>query len=222
MENFTAMASPNFPKILLYVNVNGNRDQTGLGRAFTMTTSGITPITAPPLWEPASSAPETCQLGAFWRHIETRYNKNFNGYQDLHRWSVTEAASLWSELWDYTGVVAEHKGASILQGGERFDSASWFPEARLNFAENLLRFNDNQTALVGVLEDGTRRTLTYAQLRHDVAAFASALRGLGVTSGDVVAGFMPDVVETVIAMLATTSIAASWTSCSPDFGLKGV
>ena len=187
-----------------------------------MTTSGITPITAPPLWEPASSAPETCQLGAFWRHIETRYNKNFNGYQELHRWSVTEAASLWSELWDYTGVVAEHKGASILQGGERFDSASWFPEARLNFAENLLRFNDNQTALVGVLEDGTRRTLTYAQLRHDVAAFASALRGLGVTSGDVVAGFMPNVVETVIAMLATTSIGASWTSCSPDFGLNGV
>ena len=100
--------------------------------------------------------------------------------------------------------------------------ARFFPRARLNFAENLLKFNDNHTAIVSRLENGTRTTLGYAELRSQVASLAAALREMGVVPGDRVAAFMPNVTATVVGMLATASLGAVWSSCSPDFGVAGV
>ena len=110
----------------------------------------------------------------------------------------------------------------VLENADQFPGARWFPGARLSFAENLLRYRDDQVALVSLLENGTRRELTYAELYLKVAQLAAALKAQGVQVGDRVAGFMPNIAETVIAMLATNSIGVIWSSCSPDFGINGV
>jgi acetoacetyl-CoA synthetase len=144
------------------------------------------------------------------------------GYAALHRWSVEAPEAFWSLLWDFAGVRASERGAVVLEDGERFPGARWFPGAQLNYAENLLRRDDDRTAVIGLLEDGRRRTLTHGELYNEVSRLAAALRDAGVQAGDRVAGFMPNLPETLVAMLATASIGAVWSSCSPDFGVNGV
>ncbi len=143
-------------------------------------------------------------------------------FDDLYRWSVNEPGDFWQAVWDFTEIVSTAKASTALLDGERFPGAQWFPGARLNFAENLLRFRDDRVALVSVLENGQRRQFTYAELYREVSKLATALRGIGVVQGDRVAGYLPNIPETVIAMLATASIGAIWSSCSPDFGVSGV
>ncbi|MCR9106329.1 MAG: acetoacetate--CoA ligase [Gammaproteobacteria bacterium] len=143
-------------------------------------------------------------------------------YFSLHRWSVENPQAFWRAVWDFCEVQASEQGEAVLLDADKLPGARWFPQARLNFAENLLRFRDERTALVGLLENGERRSMTYAELYRAVAQFAAALRKHGVVAGDRVAGFMPNVEETVVAMLATASIGAVWSSCSPDFGADGV
>ncbi len=174
------------------------------------------------LWQPDSQTIESSQMHQFQRHIEARFSIEFADYTAFHTWSIEHKDAFWEQLWQYCDVIASQTHSEILQPAKRFQDHRWFPEAKLNFAENLLRFRDEQTAIVGLLEDGSRRTLSYAELYQQVASLAARLRELGVEPGDRVAAFMPNVPETVIGMLAATAIGALWSSCSPDFGINGV
>ena len=175
-----------------------------------------------PLWMPPSGRIESSRMTRFQQSVERATGQTFVDYGEFHQWSVDHREDFWQSVWNFCDVLASKPGEAPLADGERFPGARWFPGARLNFAENLLRYRDDRTALVSLLEDGTRRSLTFAELFVEVEKLASALRRHGVVAGDRVAGFMPNIIETVVAMLATTSIGAIWSSCSPDFGLSGV
>ncbi len=175
-----------------------------------------------PLWTPDETQIARSNLTAFMAQINSRYGLNISDYPQLHRWSVDNSEQFWSEMWEYGEIRASVKGDQVLENGDRMPGARWFPQARLNFAENLLRRRDDKTALVFRGEDGRRQSLTFAELYQRTAALAAGLKSAGVEKGDRVAGFMPNVIETVVAMLATTSLGAVWSSCSPDFGINGV
>ena len=141
--------------------------------------------------------------------------------EDLRLWSVAEPEAFWSAVWDLGGVVGE-RGTEVLADAGRMPGAKWFPDARLNFAENLLCRHDDGAAIVFVGEDGRRLEVSWAGLQAKVRGLAAALRAEGVGVGDRVAGYLPNVPEAVIAMLATSAIGAVWSSTSPDFGKAGV
>jgi len=143
-------------------------------------------------------------------------------YQDLYTWSINHISDFWKEVWKETGLHYSKSYTRVVDDENKMPGARWFEGARLNFAENLLRYRDSNTALIFRGEDKIRRTLTYADLYQETASVAAALRQMGVVPGDRVAGFMPNMPETIIFMLAATSIGAVWSSCSPDFGIKGV
>ncbi len=148
-------------------------------------------------------------------------------YPSLYRWSVDQPAAFWGEVWSFCGIVASRPAERVVEGLERLPGVrpagvTWFPGARLNFAENMLRYRDQRPALVFWNEDGRQGEYSYAELHDAVSSLARALRRLGVGAGDRVAGFMPNLPHAVVAMLAATSLGAVWSSCSPDFGVKGV
>jgi acetoacetyl-CoA synthetase len=151
-----------------------------------------------------------------------RHSLDLVDYAALHAWSVAHSADFWSALWDYTGVRAETRGERVVKNAEAMPGADWFPDARLNFADNLLRKRDDTTAMRFRSEDGSERSLSYRELAQQTAAIAQALRAEGVVAGDRVAGFLPNIPEAIVAMLATASIGAIWSSSSPDFGINGV
>jgi len=142
-------------------------------------------------------------------------------YADLHRFSLEQPGPFWRAVWEFCEVVGQ-PGSRVVEDYDRFPGARWFPDARLNFAANLLRHRDAQPALVFRSETGLRSELSYAELDAAVARTAAALQRVGVQAGDRVAGFLPNLPETVIAMLAAARIGAIWSSCSPDFGIDGV
>lgn len=174
------------------------------------------------LWEPSKAHIENSQMTHFMRHVEGLEGVHFNGdYHAFYQWSVEQRASFWSILWDYFDVQGE-KGEIVLSNGEKMPGAQFFPDATLNFAENLLRFRDDRPAVVFTNEHGTREEITYQELYVRTAQLAAALKKNGVQAGDRVAGMLPNCIETLVAMLATTSLGAVWSSCSPDFGEQGV
>ncbi len=151
-----------------------------------------------------------------------RHGQSIATYRELQEWSVNHIPDFWALMWEFGGVKASVPYETPAAGLDDMLGVRWFPGARLNFAENLLRFRDDRTALVFRSEVSPPRRLTYAQLYHQVAQLARSLRQTGVGIGDRVAGFMPNMTETVVAMLATTSLGAIWSSCSPDFGPGGI
>ncbi|WP_194755905.1 acetoacetate--CoA ligase [Aliidiomarina indica] len=174
------------------------------------------------LWAPKPEAIEKTQMTQFMRAIEKQYGVSFAGdYHSFYQWSVSEKEQFWSFLWDHFDVIGE-KGHTILRDGHKMPGAQWFPEASLNFAENLLRYRDDRPAVVFTNELGERTEITYQALYQRTAQLAAALKQQGVVAGDRVAGMLPNCIETIIAMLATTSLGAVWSSCSPDFGEQGV
>jgi acetoacetyl-CoA synthetase len=176
-----------------------------------------------PLWTPNPQRCASARITGFIDYVNANYAADLRcDYFALHDWSLACPESFWAAVWEFGGVIASARGELVLADAHLFPGARWFPGARLNFAENLLRHRDDRTAIVALLENGQRRELTFAQLYRQVAALASSLRAHGVVAGDRVAGFMPNVPEAVIAMLATASIGAVWSSCSPDFGIDGV
>ena len=175
---------------------------------------------AQPIWTPSPQRVADSNLTRFATRARAEHGAPAGDYDALWQWSVDERESFWSALVDFAGVVHTPGVAPVLTDRDRMPGAKWFADTRLNFAENLLARDDGHAALVFTNERGTRRELSYQQLRADVARVAAGLRDLGLVPGDRVAGFMPNLPETVVAMLATTSIGAVWTSCSPDFGLK--
>jgi acetoacetyl-CoA synthetase len=180
-----------------------------------------------PLWTPEPARVAASRLTRFAAVAGARHGLDLGDYETLHRWSVERPADFWSTWWDEAGVVASVKGDRVLVDGDRMPGARWFPDARLNFAENLLRASTaadahERVAIVGRDEAGRRVALTYAELRRQVARLAASLRRDGVGVGDRVVGFVPNVPEAVVAMLAAASLGAVWSSCSPDFGADGV
>jgi acetoacetyl-CoA synthetase len=143
-------------------------------------------------------------------------------YASLYEWSISEPAEFWAKIWELCEIRASAPYTTVVEDHERMPGARWFPGARLNFAENLLRRGGDAPAIVFANEAGERLELSFSELRAQVASVAAALRGLGVEPGDRVAGFLANRPETVIAMLATASLGAIWSSCSPDFGIEAV
>ncbi|MGD9368092.1 MAG: acetoacetate--CoA ligase [Desulfobacteraceae bacterium] len=174
------------------------------------------------LWTPSKDRIESSNMYHFMGWLNERYSQNFSGYPELYQWSVQHLSDFWGALWEYFGVSASKPYDQVVDDAAKMPGAKWFTGARLNFAENLLRFRDDHTALIFYGEDQVRRKMTYAQLYNQVAAVALSLNKIGVAPGDRVVGFMPNIPETVVAMLAATSLGAVWSSCSPDFGIKGV
>lgn len=174
------------------------------------------------LWQPSPERIENSNLATFMRDVRKNWGADIPHFHDLYAWSVREPEKFWQSLWNYSGIIASKTSAHVLENGKAMPGARWFPDARLNFAENLLRFRDDRPALIFWGEARQRRVLTYHELYRQVAKVAAGLKGLGVQSGDRVAGFIPNMPEAVIAMLAATSLGAVWSSCSPDFGVSGV
>jgi len=174
-----------------------------------------------PLWTPSSERVAASNLTAFMARVNGRHGTALHDYDALYDWSVDHIAPFWQEVWDYADVVCSVPPTQVL-GDPSMPGAEWFTGTRLNFAENLLRHRDDRPALVEFHESGTVRRLTHNELYLQAAKLAHTLRALGIGVGDRVAAFMPNRIESVIGMLAATSIGAIWSSCSPDFGIRGV
>ncbi|HEU4663673.1 MAG TPA: acetoacetate--CoA ligase [Dokdonella sp.] len=182
-----------------------------------------TPSIDKPVWEPSPERIERANISRFMRFVrESTGNDDIRRYAPLHEFSVRHPERFWSLVWEFCGIRAHGEHEPVLVDRERMPGARWYPNVTLNFAQNLLRFKDDRVAIVFRNEWGHRRELSYAELHAEVARVAHALKRVGVGVGDRVAGFMPNIPETIVAMLATTSLGATWSSCSPDFGIRGV
>lgn len=172
-------------------------------------------MTDQPLWKP--SAPEKTRLAEFMRGL----GHDHLDYKSFWRWSVDHSEAFWDAVWDFTGVIGE-KGGVILQDGDKMPGAKFYPQGRINYAENLLRRRDDAPAIIFCDETGRERLLSFAELYAEVARWQAQLKAWGVRKGDRVAAYMPNMPETVIACLATASLGAIWSSASPDFGVQGL
>ena len=181
------------------------------------------------LWSPNEEIIAQANSTKFIAHINTKFDLSLTSFQELHQWSVEHPKSFWDELWHFAGVIGD-KGKHILDDQAEMFGQLWFSDSQVNFAENLLNErnrkkegrNQEHQAIVFWGEDQQKTSLTFAELKQQVASLSQYFKDNGIKEGDVVAGFMPNMSEAVIAMLATTSIGAVWTSCSPDFGVQGV
>jgi acetoacetyl-CoA synthetase len=174
------------------------------------------------LWKPSAERIKNSNMFRFLTFVNGRHERNFSDYDDLYVWSVSNLTEFWADVWDFVGINSSRRYDEVLDNERKMPGAKWFSGARLNFAENMLRFRDDSVALTFKGEDQPTRSMTYAELYDTVASIAQSLKECGVGVGDRVAGFMPNMPETVVAMLAATSLGAVWSSCSPDFGIKGV
>ncbi len=175
-----------------------------------------------PLWQPSAVQVETAQVSAFMAEVTRRWKVRLEGFDGLWAWSVSEPARFWLTVWDFCKIRAAERGQRVLVDGDDIINARFFPEARLNYAENLLVRRDDTPALVFWGEGTVRRSVSWRALYDLVSRLAQALQAAGVGPGDRVAAFVPNLPETVAAMLATASLGAVWSSCSPDFGVQGV
>jgi acetoacetyl-CoA synthetase len=175
-----------------------------------------------PIWKPSDEAIESAQITQFARQLARKHRQDLEDYEDFHRWSIDNPELFWSEVWDGCGVIASRKGSTVLVDGDKMPGARWFPEARLNFAENLMRRGDRGDAFVFWDESGFRRRVSYAELYSEVSRAAQALLALGLRAGDRVAAFIPNIPEAGVFALAALSQGMVWASCSPDFGVDGV
>ena len=172
-------------------------------------------------WRPSQERIAASRLSAFIEEAQTRWGREFPDYAALHRWSIEHPDEFWLSLWDFAGVIGERGGAVVLDR-DRMPGARWFPEARVNFAENLLRRRDDADALVFWGEGRVSRRLSHGELQRKVAQLAAAMRASGVVQGDRIAAYLPNLPEAIVVMLAAASIGAIYTSASPDFGVQGV
>ncbi|WP_372875227.1 acetoacetate--CoA ligase [Pseudomonas sp.] len=174
------------------------------------------------LWTPSPERVAATRLDAFRRFVNQRHGLELTDYPALHAWSVAAREAFWQAIVDFFAIRFAEQPHAVLEEGLRMPSARWFPGADLNFAEHLLRRRDDHPALVAIGEDGSREQLSYAELAAHVAGLQQSLKAAGVGVGDRVSACMPNTWQTVVGMLATTSLGATWSSCSPDFGTQGV
>ncbi|MCP8896855.1 acetoacetate--CoA ligase [Shinella daejeonensis] len=173
------------------------------------------------LWEPTAEILEKSPMALFMKACASRAGRSFGSYDDFHAWTVADRETFWSAIWDDCGVIGE-KGEEILENGERMLEARFFPQASLNFAENLLRHSGPGDAIVFRGEDKLSYRWSWDELRARVSQLQQAFAAMGIGEGDRVAAMMPNMPETIACMLATASLGAVWSSCSPDFGEQGV
>lgn len=169
-----------------------------------------------PLWQPNKQTYQHSYLQQFMQQ------QQYIDYDSLYQWSIDHPEQFWAALAQFAGINFNSPAKHVLQHADDLEKAIWFDGATLNFAEQLLQRRDNHTALIFAGENGERRRMSYAELYQEVAKLTHYLRSIGIKSGDRIAGFMPNCIETVVAMLASTAIGAIWSSCSPDFGLSGL
>ncbi|HZE60245.1 MAG TPA: acetoacetate--CoA ligase [Burkholderiales bacterium] len=174
------------------------------------------------LWQPSERAIEEASLTQFARQVIRKRKLDANSHAEFYQWSVEHPEEFWSDCWDFCGVIAARKGATVLADGDKMPGAHWFPEARLNLAQNLLRRGDRGDAFVLWDETGFKRRISYADLTSDVSRAVQALQVLGLRAGDRVAAFIPNIPEAGMLALAALSQGIVWSSCSPDFGVDGV
>ena len=174
------------------------------------------------LWQPSERAIEEANVTQFARQVIRKRKLDVNSYPEFYGWSVENPEEFWSDVWDFCGVQAARKGATVLVDGDKMPGAHWFPEARLNLAQNLLRRGDRGDAFVFWDETGFKRRVSYSDLTSDVSRAAQALQALGLRAGDRVAAFIPNIPEAGMLALAALSQGIVWSSCSPDFGVEGV
>ena len=174
------------------------------------------------LWRPSEKRIKNTNLYRFIRFINKKFGRDFIEYESLYRWSIDNIPDFWASLWEFAGIKTSKSYDQVIDDPGKMPGAVWFTGSRLNFAENLLRYRDDEPALVFKGENRNVTKMTYRELYDETALVARSLRDAGVQAKDRVAGFMPNMPETIICMLAATSLGAIWSSCSPDFGIKGM
>ncbi|MFN0245628.1 MAG: acetoacetate--CoA ligase [Kofleriaceae bacterium] len=174
-----------------------------------------------PLWQPSADRVGASELVAFWRLAAERYGADLGSYAALHAWSCREPEQFWPLLWEFLGIIGE-RGERVLEAGASMADTQFFPDARLSFAENLVRRRDDRMAIIAHAADGSRHTLTSTELADAVARVAAELRALGVVAGDRVVGVLPNIPEAIVAMLAANSIGAIWSLCDRDLGITAI
>jgi len=174
------------------------------------------------LWSPTTNEIKNTQAWGFIQEVNQEFKAKLTNFHELYQWSCEFPESFWDLFWRYTSIIAERNPTEVLKNGDDFLDSKWFPGARLNFAKNLLSDSSDNPAIVFWAEDRQKSSLSHLELYRQVARLSFWLKQNGVKKGDRVAGFLPNMPETVISMLATASLGAVWTSCSPDFGVQGV
>ncbi|RCL24193.1 acetoacetate--CoA ligase [Pseudomonas sp. AFG_SD02_1510_Pfu_092] len=174
------------------------------------------------LWRPSTAQIEASRMDAFRRQVNLRYNLQLDDYHALQRWSIEQRPAFWQTLADYFQVHWHTPPSQVLSEGPQMPDAQWFSDATLNFAEHLLRRRDDRLAVVAVREDGQRQQFSHAQLAAQVAGLQTAFKAAGLVPGDRVAAIMPNTWQTLVAMLACSSLGAIWSSASPEFGVHGI
>jgi acetoacetyl-CoA synthetase len=175
-----------------------------------------------PLWIPSEEHIKEANITRFINLVNGKYGLQIDSYDKLHRWSIENASDFWAAMWEFGGIKASRKYETVVDDLDKFPGAKWFAGARLNFAENLLRYRDAYLAFIFKGEAQKSARMTYGELYDSVGHLARSLRKMGVAVGDRVAAYMPNLVETAKAMLATTSIGAIWSSCGTELGPKAV
>ena len=174
------------------------------------------------LWEPPAELVEQARMTEYLRWLAAERGLELDGYDDLWRWSVDDLEGFWSSIWDFFEVQADG-GYDRVLGSREMPGAEWFAGTRLNYAEHVFASKDDaETAILHASELRELDQLSWGELRAQVGAVAAGLRGLGVEPGDRVVAYMPNIPEAIVAFLATASIGAVWSSCSPDFGPASV
>jgi acetoacetyl-CoA synthetase len=173
------------------------------------------------LWTPSETEAHSSNIWRFLKTAESRHGISLGGYEDLWRWSVDRRDQFWPDLWDFADIIAESRGDTAVEFADDMINARFFPEARLNFAENILRRRDDSTACVAWREDGFKRKISWNELHASVSRVQQLLADLDVQRGDRVVAYLPNIPEALVFMLAAVSLGAVWSSCSPDFGVQG-
>ena len=175
-----------------------------------------------PLWKPNSKLIENATITKFARFAGELWGAELDSFDTLHKWSIDCSEEFWETIWKFCEVRSSNINSVTVRDREQMPGAVWFPDARLSFTENLLRRNDDGTAIISRGEAKADRVISYAELNQEVNRLARAYRALGIEPGDRIVAYMPNIPETVICMLAAASCGAVWSSCSPDFGARGV
>jgi len=175
-----------------------------------------------PIWKPSEEVKKRANITRFISFVNQKYGLRIDSYDELYDWSIKEIPDFWAAVWEFAPIKASRQYDQVIDDLNHFPGTKWFTGARLNFAENLLRYRDEHTAFIFKGETQKSARMSYAELYDAVARVAKSLRQMGVKPGDRVAAYMPNLMETAIAMLAATSIGAVWSSCATDLGQQAV
>ena len=174
------------------------------------------------LWNPSEESISKTHLYKLQKYINKKYNIKLNNYNQLHNWSINNIDSFWSTMWNQLDIIYSKKYSAVIDNENIMLESNWFLDSKLNFAENLLRYKTNDIAIEFINENNIHQKISYRDLYNQVAKVSYSFKKLGIKEGDRVAAVMPNIPETIICMLAASSIGAIWSSCSPDFGVKGI